>query len=306
MRSATVGIFGDENLAGELGKKGTSSDITLYNRKTADTIYTFVVPSSYPDKLSALLQSAGMIDAAVLCVNKIDAQLGETVVALDYAGVGRGVLVLDGVGLESVSPLLKDTCLKNYAVAEKSYSSIMENLAKLDFPQKEGSVRVCIDHAFEVKSVGTVALGTVRRGKLLNHASLRVFPLKKDVQVRSIQMQDENVEEAGFGSRVGVAVKGVGADELSRGCVLAQDAIPSEKKLEGSFEKNKYYRADVSEGKQMQVLVGMQYVQAAVEKAGEKIALSFQKDVSFEKGDTFILADGGAKGLRIAGRGKVS
>lgn len=304
MRSLTVGIFGDPGFAGELGKKGTSSDITVYNRKEGDFVLTFVSPSSYPDKISSLLQAVAMSDVAVLCINKVDSFLGEAILALDCVGVEKGLLVLDGVGEESISPLIKDTCLRNYQIAEKSYAPIMEKLRALDLPQKEGAVKVLVDHCFEVKSVGTVALGTVKRGKLLNHASLQALPIKKDVLVRSIQMQDENVDEADCFSRVGLALKGASAEELYRGCMLApNDSLSCAKSFGGSFEKSGYYKGDLSAGKQVQALVGLQFIQVNIENTGGKIALSAQNDVAFEKGERFVLADGGAKGLRIAGKG---
>ncbi len=304
MRSLTVGVFGDSGFAGELGKKGTSSDITIYNRKEGELVLTFVSPSSYPDKISSLLQAAAMSDAAVLCVNKIDPFLGEAILALDCLGVEKGLLVLDGIGEESISPLIRDTCLRSYPIVEKSFAPIMEKLRALEIPQKDGEVKVLVDHCFEVKSVGTVALGTVKRGKLANHASLQALPIKKDVLVRSIQMQDENVEAADCFSRVGLALKGASAEELYRGCVLApKDSLSCARSFGGSFEKSRYYKGELSAGKQVQALVGLQFVQVNIDKTGEKIALSAQRDVAFEKGERFVLADGGAKGLRIAGKG---
>jgi len=56
MRHLTVGVFGDEALGKELGKKGTLSDIAMYNRKTDDCVFTFMSPveEKLPPKAKSL------------------------------------------------------------------------------------------------------------------------------------------------------------------------------------------------------------------------------------------------------------
>jgi len=44
MKHLTIGIFHDENLGRELGRKGTESDILMFNRKTDESIFTFMHP----------------------------------------------------------------------------------------------------------------------------------------------------------------------------------------------------------------------------------------------------------------------
>jgi selenocysteine-specific translation elongation factor len=40
MKNLVIGIFHDEHLGRELGKKGTESDIAMFNRKTEEYIFT--------------------------------------------------------------------------------------------------------------------------------------------------------------------------------------------------------------------------------------------------------------------------
>ncbi|HUS98870.1 MAG TPA: hypothetical protein VMY59_00940 [Candidatus Thermoplasmatota archaeon] len=54
MKNLAVGIFHDEELGGEMDKKGTESDITMFNRKTEHSIFTFLSPVM--DKLAAKSQ----------------------------------------------------------------------------------------------------------------------------------------------------------------------------------------------------------------------------------------------------------
>ena len=65
MKNLAVGIFHDEELGRELGKKGTESDIAMFNRKTEEYIFTFLSP--VVDKLAAKSQIMSSIDVARSC-----------------------------------------------------------------------------------------------------------------------------------------------------------------------------------------------------------------------------------------------
>ena len=47
MSNLTVAVIGPEDYAQELGKKGTSSDITFYNLKKGSHTLTFLEPTRY-------------------------------------------------------------------------------------------------------------------------------------------------------------------------------------------------------------------------------------------------------------------
>ena len=71
MQHLAVGIFHDENLGRELGKKGTESDILMFNRKTERGIFTFMCPVE--DKITPKSQIISSIDTAILCCSEITA-----------------------------------------------------------------------------------------------------------------------------------------------------------------------------------------------------------------------------------------
>ena len=50
MESVNFVILGDQSIATDFGKKGTSTDLTLFDRKEAEKIYTFVTPNGFPKK----------------------------------------------------------------------------------------------------------------------------------------------------------------------------------------------------------------------------------------------------------------
>src|SRR3990170_7788728 len=98
---ANVAIIGSEksgrtSLAGKLGKKGTESDITLYNFVKGDRIYSFVDSNGYPSSFKTLIQAINLSDIALICVpsSGLNAQVGECIIALDLLGNKRGLFVI--------------------------------------------------------------------------------------------------------------------------------------------------------------------------------------------------------------------
>ena len=173
-------------------------------------------------------------------------------------------------------------------------------------PERPGPVRVPLDHAFPVKGVGAVALGVVRNGHLTAHEKLRLYPTDKVVEVRSIQVHDVDVRSANTGERVGTALKGVEAEELSRGQVLAPEgSLSVATTVRGSdWRKSRYYRGTIAPGAQVQLLVGLQLVPARFGEVGESaITLTPDRPVAFALGDPIVVADlSPPSGPRIVGR----
>jgi selenocysteine-specific translation elongation factor len=51
MRSINYTLLGDESLAKEFGKKGTATDITIYDKKDSDVVKTWTLPTGFPEKI---------------------------------------------------------------------------------------------------------------------------------------------------------------------------------------------------------------------------------------------------------------
>jgi len=57
VKSINFVVLGKQDIASDFGKKGTATDLTLYDRKESDIIKTWVTPSGFPDKIQPLFQS---------------------------------------------------------------------------------------------------------------------------------------------------------------------------------------------------------------------------------------------------------
>lgn len=234
MDSRSIFVYNSPEFLRTVSKKGTESDITIHHRKEGDTISTFLEPSRYPEKLSSLTDTVYLSDIAVINGDSIDKEFGEVVLALDLMGKKKGyILVTDESRNEQIRKVLKGTVAENYEFFSGNPMDLMEKINIISIGRNESdNTVVIIDHFFKVKSVGTVALGFVLQGTLSKHQKLFLSDTEKEVQIRSIQMHDEDQESAPPGSRVGLALKNVDADELGRGMFLSTEKISMSDSLE--------------------------------------------------------------------------
>ena len=306
----TVALLGSKELGRELGKKGTTSDLTLYNSSHDGHAVTVVEPSQFPEKFPPLLYALGMADRHLLVVTALTREIAETVATADAFPQPIEVAIGESLGEEELRRTFKGTKLESAPMRPLDPAKLRDEMIGWAAPARDGPVRARIDHAFPVKGVGAVALGVVVQGVLHAHEKLRLFPTDKMVEARSVQVHDVDVHEAMCGERVGIALKGADADEISRGQVLAPEGTLSvAEELDGTdLARCQYYRGSLSDGGQANVLVGLQLVPARVSAlTASGVHLAFDRPVAFEPGEPGYLADlSAAQGPRFFGRVRLS
>lgn len=301
MRPLTVGCLGNLDYARELGKKSTESDVQLASFKEGDVLVSLVIPLRYPEKPAALAYAVNAADAGLLVVDALTKEVGESILAADAAGLERGVIVLRNyLQPEQLAPVLKNTVLERWAVTtDDKAAAVRAKLAEFPARPSEGPLRVPVDHHFDVKGIGTVILGFVTHGQVKKHETYRVYPTKKSAQVRSVQVHDEDVDAAPAGDHVGLALKGIGNDEVDRGHVLAPEGT-----MEARAEKDtvklrvtcsKFFKQGVNNDAVLYLALGWQFCPLRVKYgqvvpgASGSIDALLQKPLAFEKGQRGVL-----------------
>jgi len=299
MKSLNIGIFHDKELGRELGKKGSETDILMFNRKKDDLIMTFM----FPLKLISKIQIMSIIDAAIVSFDEITPELGETILLLDALGISDGILIIPEQNKEIAKSMIKETLLENFLVVDRDPIKITQELENIEVKRKENPPLVVIDQAFNVKGIGTVILGFVKSGTVKKYDKFQLLPLRKEVVVRSIQIHDKDYEQAEAGTRIGIALKGVEAEEIRRGFVLGDEEVVS-KDFKIRLKKNKFY-PEIKKGPYHLVL-GMQSSHVEVSEInGDVVTLELEKPVVYTKGDKFVLVDLNAKKLHFIGAGDI-
>jgi selenocysteine-specific translation elongation factor len=223
MGNIIVAVLGAPEYSFNLGKKSTSSDITLYDLKKGEEIVTLVEPTKYPEKLAPLFFAVSEASVAIIIVDELNASFGECVLMLQCSDVKSGYIILRNyLTRERVEPIIKGTILERFEFISDDPALLREALLK-KAAQKEVSAgflsfgTVPVDHAFNVKGVGTVVLGVVVNGIIQKHEDMRVLPGNMTAQIRSIQKHDDDFGSASRGDRVGLALRNVEVEDVERG-----------------------------------------------------------------------------------------
>ncbi|MFA9435737.1 MAG: EF-Tu/IF-2/RF-3 family GTPase [Candidatus Bathyarchaeota archaeon] len=308
MTNLNVAVLGCPGYSRELGKKGTESDITLYNMKKGETTVTIVETSKYPEKLQSLFYAAGFGDFIILVVDEINASFGETVLMLDCLGKKEGIIIpRNYITKEQLSRFINGTVVEGYEVIEENLPLLREfimgkaeALVKGDDSPTGG---VVVDHHFNVKGIGIVALGVVRWGQIHRHDKLRAYPTEKIAQLRSIQRHDTDFETAEAGNRVGLALKNIEPSDIDRGTLLSNDeSVKQTTLIEGKLDLVKYWTKPVEKGMTIHIGKDMQFIAGAVEDSAEEtIRVNIQKPLTYRDGEnaTMLYLNGG--NLRVVG-----
>ncbi|MCI4357778.1 MAG: hypothetical protein L3J95_05390 [Thermoplasmata archaeon] len=305
--SITVAVVGARGIAPALGKKGTQSDLTLFNAVRDGHAATIVEPTQFPERFAPLLYALAMADRTLLVVSELSREIAETVATVDLFDMAVELVLGAGVGEAEVHRAFKGTRVEASIATPLDLPRLRSELDNWEAPPYEpGPMLVRIDHAFPVKGVGAVALGVVRRGTLNAHDRLRLYPGEKVVEVRSIQVHDVEARSASAGERVGVALRGVEAEELARGQTLAPEGTMSVgQTFKAHIERRcPYYRGRIAPGAPMQLLAGLQLVPVRLGSVeGDELAFDSDRPVAFVPGESARLSDpSAAPGPRIVAR----
>lgn len=295
-------LIGDHSIAVELGKKGTQTDMAFYERKSSDRIFSFIAPTGFPEKIQPLIQAIALAEYAIVNITAIDRPLGEQIVALDGMRMEKGFIVANGMD-DDVKKIIKSTVLEKYEFVTKD--ELKQRLESLEPMSQTGPAKIVVDAAFEVKGVGTVALGVVRRGTIKKHDEMEIFPVKKSVQIRSIQMHDNDVDEAVSPGRVGLALKGTDASELPRGdIVAAKGSMKTSSEIKINFEKSRFYRGEIVPSSSYHLCIGLQIKPVKLKVGSDFTAIS-ERPFAYDVGEGCILLDLNSTSVRVIGSGTV-
>lgn len=315
MGNLNIAVLGAKDYASKIGKKGTVTDMTFYDHKSGTDSFTLIEPSKYPEKLSSLFYSVAMSEFAILVVDKIDSFLGETIVMTDVLGIDRGWIILQNyIQPEQLKPLLAGTCLEGYEYKEDDPIKLREELIAMAKAEAkapgEGTCGSCpVDSHFNVRGVGTVVLGSVIDGYFRKHDKMTVFPIKREVILKSIQKHDLDADDGVKGDHVGLALRGIESDELDRGYVVTTDpSVKMSRKVEGNVSLIKYWPSPLKEGMVLHIGHWMQMVPCRISSVDNgddfrsaKVEFDLESDMIHKSGDkaTIMYLEGGK--LRVVG-----
>ena len=305
MRSINFVVLGEQTIANDFGKKGTSTDLTLYDKKESDIIQTWVAPNGFPEKIQPLLQAINIAEYVIFYVASLDRYVGEQIIALDMLGKSDGIISHSyEVDENQFNSMIKGTVLKNYKKIDSP--NIKQELSSFVPITNDGPIQIVIDHCFDVKGVGTVVLGKILQGTVKQYDKLKHLPTGSEVMIKSIQMHDDDMKEAVCPARVGLSLKGIKPDEIQRGDILTiDDSLEVKTELLITFNQSPYYKEKISDNQMCLLNIGLQ-IKAAKISSISPFKLTLEKPIICKKNDICLLIRPESTSVRIIGSGKIN
>ncbi|MGB6594726.1 MAG: EF-Tu/IF-2/RF-3 family GTPase [Candidatus Nitrosopolaris sp.] len=254
------------------------------------------------------MQATNIAEYAILNVTKIDKYLGEQVIALDAVRFTSGFILHSyEVDETKLKTLIKTTTISDFQFLDNIHQ-LKQEMSRLEPKSLEGPCIIPIYHVFNVKGIGTVILGVIKQGTVKTYDQLKILPSGKNILVKSIQMHDDPVNECKSPARVGLAIKGVDADDISRGDVLYS---PSSSNLKvttdailAEFIKSPYYKGDLTENQTYLLSVGIQIKSVKIKHTNtDTIEIIPEKSLVFFSGQNYALLKPDNLGTRIVAKG---
>ncbi|MBI5176520.1 hypothetical protein HY995_00365 [Candidatus Micrarchaeota archaeon] len=309
--SLNIAVLGEnaqsrERAASSLGKKAGVDDLGFYHTVFQGKIVSAIDPAAYPAKLSTLTQALALCDYALVVADAPSPPLGEIIVALDLLNSHETAFC----GAIDFTPFLSNTAHLKESKVFADPNEAKQFLLEKENPNLEGPAKILVDHCFEVKGVGTVALGVVKRGEVKIHDSLTSFPSGQPVEIRTIQKNNQDAKDARCGDRVGLSIKGLKAGDVPRGAVFAKGEIGTRSEIKCVVALSKFRKNPLKSGETLHLAAGLQFEPCRIELgAGDAEAeikpdssalatLKCEKPIAFENGEKMLLCNLNAKGLR--------
>ena len=318
MDGHTIGVFGTDKeqkarFMANIAKKSEVEGMIVYHRNEAGKRYSLLDDPQYPERVQGYSRIASICDYAYYLLpkgGKLSPPDGELAVLLESYGLPGTVEIVDGAAPPEITKsAFKGLKLADYPTDERSADSSIIDLSRIGpSPNTPPSgALVYIDRAFSVKGVGTVVLGFILGGKVSVHDKLRAVPSspEKTVEVKGIQVNDEDYESAGAGIRVGLSLKGVDARDLDKASWLDDGSFKLTEKPTFQFSRSPYYRQEVG-GRDLHLQLPGDLALAKITDEGSgRFTAALPNPVPVWEGMRVVVVDLNGKNLRIAGGGTV-
>ena len=229
-------------------RRGVSIVLGFAHARFGEAEVDFIDMPGHERFVRTLVSGATGVDAALLVVDAGEGVKPQTVEHLEIAallGVERVLPVLTKIDLASPETAAATARAVREALAdarlaapeplpvsvvdgsgmEALRSAIVALAAERAPPPDYGLLWLPIDRAFSVAGRGTVATGTLRRGRLTAGDPLALSPGGEPVRARALQVHGVEVQAAEPGQRVAVNLRNVEPSAVPRGVALAPPGV---------------------------------------------------------------------------------
>jgi len=246
-----IGYAGDMEHLKHFGKKEERRGIHVYSLKEDSKYLTVLCPYDWHNRPETLAQVFSTADVLVIAATGNLQEMANIVIAAHLSGK-RGFVLGEPSLIEQIT---KGTAVEKYEPVSDPLE-LRERLLSVE-PPAETRTLALVDDVFKVKGIGVVALGFVISGSLKRHQALTVPQRGLSVEIKSLQLHDEDVAEIGAGNRFGASLKNVDESQVDRGDYFCDYGMDTGTRVSG-IDTLPFLRKRLSEGSQYMAVQSMQ------------------------------------------------
>ena len=185
------------NIASMLGKRDRTEE-RVYYRKIGNMVRSILIPGI--DSILEVARSLSISSSFYLSMSRFTWIEGELALLAEAANVPGVVLTSD---VEMFMKFFKELGISRFVSTE---------FKEFDVDVVDRGL-IFVDRVFNVRGVGVVALGYALT-RVAVHDKFIAYPMNREVEVRSIQVLDDDQEEVMPGTRVGLALRNVRLEDV--------------------------------------------------------------------------------------------
>tara|TARA_B100001113_G_scaffold61857_2_gene47142 strand:+ start:902 stop:1921 length:1020 start_codon:yes stop_codon:yes gene_type:complete len=246
MTVLNIAMIGSDDLAKSIAKATDQRDVHTYVHKESGAdgprILSLIRPAKMPERIRPFFNSLCAARVGLLEVTGIDATFGEVLVGFSAAGITKGIYVInpaegEWIDEDQVKAFIAQAGLSSWQQSgndgielRSALYGLMDEISSDLESAKQDPLVVPIDQHFNVKGIGLVAIGYVQSGSVSVHDELHLLPAEGPGTVKSLQVMDDDVEQAVAGDRVGIALRNAKEEHLTGGSLVIHPAIEDKNK----------------------------------------------------------------------------
>jgi len=336
MTVLNIAMIGSDDLAKSIAKATDQRDVHTYVHKESGAdgprILSLIRPAKMPERIRPFFNSLCAARVGLLEVTGIDAAFGEVLVGFSAAGITKGIYVInpaegEWIDEDQVKAFIAQAGLSSWQQSgndgielRSALYGLMDEISSDLESAKQDPLVVPIDQHFNVKGIGLVAIGYVQSGSVSVHDELHLLPAEGPGTVKSLQVMDDDVEQAVAGDRVGIALRNAKEEHLTGGSLVIHPAIEDKNKgisVPLSLDEHKRSSIELSTspfqkrilavGDVVHASVDLQFVVGRVESMGSGLEVAWESPLFIRKENppVVILAQLDSK-PRIMGSAKLT
>lgn len=246
MTVLNIAMIGSDDLAKSIAKATDQRDVHTYVHKESGAdgprILSLIRPAKMPERIRPFFNSLCAARVGLLEVTGIDATFGEVLVGFSAAGITKGIYVInpaegEWIDEDQVKAFIAQAGLSSWQQSgndgielRTALYGLMDEISSDLESAKQDPLVVPIDQHFNVKGIGLVAIGYVQSGSVSVHDELHLLPAEGPGTVKSLQVMDDDVEQAVAGDRVGIALRNAKEEHLTGGSLVIHPSIEDKNK----------------------------------------------------------------------------